>query len=57
MSIEHARRLMAETTERVQAAYGPEIGRPVEDLVTPALVLDLPIARRQPPSRWRSWLT
>ena len=46
MSIEHARRLLAETTERVHAAYGPEIGQPVEAVVTPALVLDLDIAER-----------
>lgn len=46
MTLAYARQVLADTTERVQVAYGPEIGRPVEALVTPALVLDLDIAER-----------
>ena len=46
MSLESARQVLADTTARVRAQYGPEIGRPVEALVTPALVLDLDVAQR-----------
>jgi D-serine deaminase-like pyridoxal phosphate-dependent protein len=46
MSLDRARRLIAETSDRVLDAYGPEVGRPIEELVTPALVLDLDIAER-----------
>ncbi|HEV2029110.1 MAG TPA: alanine racemase [Candidatus Dormibacteraeota bacterium] len=35
-----------ETRDRVKRAYGSAIGRNPRDLVTPALVLDLPAARR-----------
>ncbi|HYM67177.1 MAG TPA: alanine racemase [Patescibacteria group bacterium] len=35
-----------ETYSRVKRAYGSAIGRHRHDLVTPALVLDLPVARR-----------
>jgi D-serine deaminase-like pyridoxal phosphate-dependent protein len=35
-----------ETRDRVKRAYGSAIGRPRHDLVTPALILDLPAARR-----------
>jgi D-serine deaminase-like pyridoxal phosphate-dependent protein len=38
--------VIAQTTDRVLDSYGPEIGRPIEALVTPALVLDLDIAER-----------
>jgi len=38
--------LVQETHDRVRRAYGWEIGRHRHDLVTPALVLDLTIARR-----------
>jgi D-serine deaminase-like pyridoxal phosphate-dependent protein len=35
-----------ETHDRVRHAYGSAIGRNRSDLVTPALILDLPVARR-----------
>jgi D-serine deaminase-like pyridoxal phosphate-dependent protein len=35
-----------ETHERVRRAYGSAIGRDRSDLITPALILDLPAARR-----------
>jgi D-serine deaminase-like pyridoxal phosphate-dependent protein len=35
-----------ETYDRVKRAYGSAIGRNRRDLVTPALILDLPVARR-----------
>jgi D-serine deaminase-like pyridoxal phosphate-dependent protein len=35
-----------ETRDRVKRAYGAAIGRDPHDLITPALVLDLPAARR-----------
>ena len=35
-----------ETRDRVKRAYGSAIGRHRRDLVTPALILDLPAARR-----------
>ncbi|MCL2780495.1 MAG: alanine racemase [Actinomycetia bacterium] len=37
---------LREIDERVRAEYGTAIGRPVADLVTPALILDLPVAAR-----------
>jgi D-serine deaminase-like pyridoxal phosphate-dependent protein len=37
---------IAETYERVRRQYGPAIGRPRSEVVTPALILDLPAARR-----------
>jgi D-serine deaminase-like pyridoxal phosphate-dependent protein len=46
VSLEAARRLLATTTDQVRDRYGPEIGRPVQDLVTPALVLDIEVAQR-----------
>ena len=46
MSLDAARRLLATTTDQVRDRYGPEIGRPVADLVTPALVLDIEVADR-----------
>jgi D-serine deaminase-like pyridoxal phosphate-dependent protein len=36
---------LAETYDRVRRMYGSAIGRPRSELVTPALVLDLPIAK------------
>ena len=42
----HAPASIAETYERVRRQYGPAIGRPRSELVTPALVLDLPAAKR-----------
>jgi D-serine deaminase-like pyridoxal phosphate-dependent protein len=38
--------VIQETRDRVKRAYGSAIGRNPRDLVTPALVLDLPAARR-----------
>jgi D-serine deaminase-like pyridoxal phosphate-dependent protein len=38
--------MLAEGYERVRREYGAAIGRPRADLVTPALVLDLPAAKR-----------
>ena len=38
--------MLAEGYERVRREYGAAIGRPQADLVTPALVLDLPAAKR-----------
>jgi D-serine deaminase-like pyridoxal phosphate-dependent protein len=35
-----------ETRDRVKRAYGSAIGRNRHDLITPALILDLPVARR-----------
>ena len=35
-----------ETRDRVKRAYGSAIGRHRRDLITPALILDLPVARR-----------
>jgi len=35
-----------ETRDRVRHAYGSAIGRDRHDLITPALILDLPVARR-----------
>ncbi len=46
MSLDAARRLLATTTDQVRERYGPEVGRPVADLVTPALVLDIDLAER-----------
>ena len=37
---------IAETYDRVRRLYGSAIGRPRSELVTPALVLDLPAAKR-----------
>ena len=42
----HAPAPIAETYERVRRIYGPAIGRPRSELVTPALVLDLSAAKR-----------
>ena len=42
----HAPTVMTETYDRVRRAYGAAIGRPRTELVTPALVLDLPAAKR-----------
>ena len=38
--------LLAETRDRVRRQYGQAIGRPVAAVTTPALLLDLPAARR-----------
>lgn len=38
--------VIQETRDRVKRAYGSAIGRNARDLITPALVLDLPAARR-----------
>ena len=38
--------LLASTREAVLHAYGGAIGQPVAELTTPALLLDLPAARR-----------
>ncbi|MGH7765603.1 MAG: alanine racemase [Candidatus Dormibacteraceae bacterium] len=38
--------IVQETHHRVRRAYGSAIGRDRHDLVTPALILDLPVARR-----------
>ena len=38
--------LIAETRDVVRRQYGQAIGQPVEHVVTPALLLDLPAARR-----------
>jgi D-serine deaminase-like pyridoxal phosphate-dependent protein len=46
VSLDSARQVLADTGDRVRAQYGREIGRPVADLITPALVLDLDIATR-----------
>jgi len=35
-----------ETYDRVKRAYGSAVGRNRQDLITPALILDLPVARR-----------
>jgi D-serine deaminase-like pyridoxal phosphate-dependent protein len=35
-----------ETYERVRRLYGPAVGRPRSEVVTPALILDLPAAKR-----------
>ena len=37
---------ITETYERVRRLYGPAIGRPRSEVVTPALILDLPAAKR-----------
>src|SRR5512132_1247354 len=37
---------LQEAYDRVRNEYGGAIGRPTDELVTPALVLDLPAARR-----------
>jgi D-serine deaminase-like pyridoxal phosphate-dependent protein len=42
----HATEVIGETRERVKHAYGAAIGRHRSDVVTPALLLDLPAARR-----------
>lgn len=42
----HATEVIDETRERVRRAYGSAIGRHRKDVVTPALLLDLPAARR-----------
>ena len=46
MSLDAARRLLATTADQVRDRYGSEIGRPVADLVTPALVLEIEVADR-----------
>src|SRR5437868_13804424 len=38
--------VIQETYDRVRRAYGPAIGRDRHDVATPALLLDLPAARR-----------
>jgi len=38
--------LLAESRDRVMRQYGPAIGRRREELVTPALVLDVDSAQR-----------
>lgn len=38
--------VVQETEDRVRSAYGGAIGRPTNEVVTPALILDLPAARR-----------
>ena len=42
----HATEVISETRERVKRAYGGAIGRHRHDVVTPALILDLTVARR-----------
>jgi D-serine deaminase-like pyridoxal phosphate-dependent protein len=42
----HATGVIEETRERVKRAYGSAVGRRRDELVTPALLLDLPAARR-----------
>jgi D-serine deaminase-like pyridoxal phosphate-dependent protein len=42
----HAAEVIGETRDRVKRAYGGAIGRHRHDLVTPALILDLTVARR-----------
>jgi D-serine deaminase-like pyridoxal phosphate-dependent protein len=46
MILEKARALVREARDRARRAYGREIGRGVDEVVTPALILDLPGARR-----------
>jgi len=41
-----ATEVIQETRDRVRRAYGSAIGRKRHDLITPALILDLPVARR-----------
>ena len=47
-----ASRLLDETRDRVRRQYGASIGQPVENVPTPALLLDLPAARRNVHSGW-----
>ncbi len=42
----HAKGVIEETRDRVRHAYGSAIGRHRSEVVTPALILDLPAARR-----------
>ena len=42
----HAAEVIGETRERVKRAYGGAIGKPRREVVTPALILDLGVARR-----------
>src|SRR3989475_7913365 len=42
----HAGGVIDETRERVKHAYGPAIGKRRNEVITPALILDLPAARR-----------
>ncbi|HSS61324.1 MAG TPA: alanine racemase [Candidatus Limnocylindrales bacterium] len=42
----HAAEVIGETRARIRHAYGDAIGKHRRDLVTPALILDLPVARR-----------
>jgi D-serine deaminase-like pyridoxal phosphate-dependent protein len=44
--VDPVRRYLEETRDRVRRQYGADIGRRREELITPALVLDLPAARR-----------
>jgi D-serine deaminase-like pyridoxal phosphate-dependent protein len=46
MTVLNAPAPLAETYDRVRRLYGSAIGRPRTELVTPALVLDLPAAKR-----------
>jgi D-serine deaminase-like pyridoxal phosphate-dependent protein len=46
MTLQAAAALVTDHGRRVRAVYGAAIGRRIEDLVTPALVLDAPTARR-----------
>jgi D-serine deaminase-like pyridoxal phosphate-dependent protein len=46
LELAHATEVIGETRERVKNAYGAAIGRDRRDVVTPALLLDLPAARR-----------
>jgi D-serine deaminase-like pyridoxal phosphate-dependent protein len=44
--LDNARRLVDETTERVQGQYARDVGKRRDELVTPALVLDIAAAQR-----------
>lgn len=44
--LDKAKKLLSATRERVLDEYGDEIGRDVTNVVTPALILDLPTASR-----------
>src|SRR5215469_11510746 len=42
----HVKRVVQDAHDRVRRAYGTAVGRHKHDVVTPALILDLPAAQR-----------
>ena len=54
LELAHAKSVIEETRDRVRHAYGAAIGKRRTEVITPALILDLPAARRniEKMARW-----